>query len=65
MIEEEEREDSELRKRFKEKWKRETSSKLTETLKKEVRVAVFRNCSCSMELPVCVRIGGKVQDDPG
>ena len=38
MMEEEERDDMELRDRFKEKWKRETSSKLTETLKKEVRV---------------------------
>ena len=35
MLEEEQQEDTELRDRFKEKWRREMSSKLTESLKKE------------------------------
>lgn len=37
MLDDEQREDTELRDRFKEQWKRESSNKLTETLRKEVR----------------------------
>ncbi|XP_064396654.1 programmed cell death 6-interacting protein-like isoform X2 [Halichondria panicea] len=36
ILDEEEREDSELRERFKERWKRQASSQLTEPLRKEV-----------------------------
>ncbi len=35
ILDEEEREDSELRERFKEQWKRQASNKLTEPLRKE------------------------------
>lgn len=36
MLDDEQKEDTELRDRFKEQWKRELSGKLTETLRKEV-----------------------------
>ncbi len=36
ILDEEEREDSELRERFKERWKRQASNQLTEPLRKEV-----------------------------
>lgn len=36
MLDDEQREDTELKDRFKEQWKREPSNKLTETLRKEV-----------------------------
>ena len=40
MLDEEEREDTELRERFKDKWGRQASGKLTESLRKEVAVSV-------------------------
>ncbi len=36
ILDEEEREDTELRERFKERWKRQASNQLTEPLRKEV-----------------------------
>ena len=36
MLDEEEREDTELRDRFKDKWNRQPSDKLTDSLRKEV-----------------------------
>jgi hypothetical protein len=40
MLDGEQSEDTQLRERFKEQWKREPSAKLTETLRKEVSCIV-------------------------
>lgn len=55
MLDEEQREDTELRDRFKEQWKREPSGKLTETLRKEVGICLGHAMTdLLMSVGVCV-----------
>lgn len=58
MLDTEQREDTELRDRFKEQWKREPSDKLTETLRKEVSGLPAHWYSTGYW---CVFIGGQIQ----